>query len=96
MNFNFYLRDLWQSYNLEKPSIAGQVFAKSGAQGMQLVLSLGRMAKNIITKLFTAVKNRQFFKFYNYEARYHKNGRCHKKMYFYSKSSTMGVKYIKP
>ena len=44
--------------------------------------------------LFTAVKHGQFFKFCNFEARYLKNGRSHKKNYFYSKSSKSGQKCI--
>ena len=44
--------------------------------------------------LFTAVKHGQFFKFCNFEARYLKNGRSHKKNYLYSKSSKSGQKCI--
>ena len=44
--------------------------------------------------LFTAVKHGQFLKFCNFEARYLKNGRSHKKIYFYSKSSKSGQKCI--
>ena len=44
--------------------------------------------------LFTAVKHGQFLKFCNFEARYLKNGRSHKKNYFYSKSSKSGQKCI--
>ena len=43
---------------------------------------------------FTAVENRQFFLIFNFETRYLKNGRSHKKNYIYSKSSKSGQKYI--